>query len=210
MQVGVCSACSLLWFDRTSCTRLAPESVLELFKTIAGGGGRPELLPSFECPDCSATLAFTHDLQHTTHFTYWRCPADHSQLIGYTQFLLEKNFVRPPSADELARLRTTVREISCSQCGAPIDLSTDSACPYCHAPIALIDPDSVAKAVRELSAAGTRHTGDEASTLAGATVHAAQMQAILNQDRTDRSGGRHDLLAIGVGAVGRLLRGLLQ
>jgi hypothetical protein len=207
--VGVCAACSLLWFDRTTCTRLAPQAVLELFKIIGAGGERPEVQPSLKCPNCNAPLTFTHDVQHTTHFTYWRCLTDHSQLINFTQFLLEKNFVRSPSAEELAKLRATVREISCSQCGAAVDLTTDSACPYCRAPIALIDPDSVAKAVRELSAAGRAPPGQDASTMAESTVHEAQMQAIFSQDRIDRSGGHHDLLEIGVGAIGQLLHGLL-
>jgi hypothetical protein len=209
IEVGVCSGCSLLWFDRTPSSRLGPAGVLELFKVVGSGGARPELRSPLPCARCATPLTFTHDLQHATRFTYWRCLADHSQLINYTQFLLEKNFVRPPSAEELARLRATVREITCSQCGAAIDLAKDSACPYCHAPIALIDPDSVAKAVRELSAAGQGQVNREASAMAGSTVHDAQLQAIFDRARIEASGGRHDLLEIGVGAIGRLLHGLL-
>jgi hypothetical protein len=208
MDVGVCAACSLLWFDRTTCTRLGSQSVLELFKIIGAGGERPEVRPSLECPHCAGELVFTHDVQHTTHFTYWRCLADHSQLINFTQFLLEKNFVRPPSDEELARLRATVREISCSQCGAAINLKTDAACPYCHTPIALIDPESVAKAVRELSAAGQGSRTQPASALVGSTVHEAQMQAILDKHRIERDGDRQDLLQIGLGAIAQLLHGL--
>jgi len=208
IDVGICSACSLLWFHRTSCTRLGPQSVLEILKIIGAGSERPELQASLKCPDCAGALVFTHDIQRTTHFTYWRCLADHSQLISFSQFLLEKNFVRPPSSEELAKLRSAVRVISCSQCGAAINLATDAACPYCRAPIALIDPDSVAKAVRELSAAGTGPPGQQASTMAGSTVHEAQMQAILSQDRIDKSDGRHDLLEIGLGAIAQLLHGL--
>lgn len=116
--------------------------------------------------------------------------------------------MRPPSAEELAKLRSVVREISCSQCGAAINLTTDTACPYCRAPIALIDPDSVAKAVRDLSAAGKESPSQQASTMAGSTVHEAQMQAILSQDRIAKSDGRYDLLEIGLGAIAQLLHGL--
>lgn len=56
------------------------------------------------------------------------------------------------AADELARLRYTVRQISCSQCGAPVDLTAESACPHCGAPITLIDSDGVAKALQDLAA----------------------------------------------------------
>ena len=205
IHVGICAPCALLWFDRAHSSRLGTASVLELFKTLGVGAPKRELRAAFSCASCSAPLALTHDVQRTTHFSYWRCAADHSQLITYTQFLLEKNFVRPPSPEELARLREIVREIACSHCGAPIDLKTDSSCPYCHAAIALIDPDSVAKAVRDLDAASHRDTAAAASA-----VQAAQIQAIFDQERIDRSGGRHDLLDIGVTAIGQLLRHLAQ
>jgi hypothetical protein len=94
--------------------------------------------------------------QLAIRFAYWRCRNDHGRLITFHQFLREKNFIRAPSPAELARLRATVRQISCSQCGAPFDLATDTACKHCGAAVALIDPEGVAKAVRELAAAAAR------------------------------------------------------
>jgi hypothetical protein len=206
IEAGDCSGCSLLWFDGGSGTRLAPGAVLSLFQTIGGASSeRPMLRSSFVCPRCTGRLAFTHDLQRTTHFTYWRCPSDHGQLIGFGQFLLEKNFVRAPSPEELAKLRLTVREISCSQCGAPINLQNDSACPYCHAAIAMIDPEGIAKAVRELAAAGHGPVAPVPATMSGAALDSAQLEAIFSLDRIDGSAGRHDLLAIGVGAISAML-----
>src|SRR5215831_10871572 len=177
LQIQACAACSLLWFDRTTSTILAPASVLTVFKTIAAGGEHPQL----RCPDCGGVLSFIHDLVRQTRFTYWRCPIDHGQLIGYTQFLLEKSFIRPPSAEELAQLRTTVRQITCSQCGAPINLATDSACPFCHAPVSLIDPDGVAKALRELSSPPLDALSASPPP-AMAALHEAQMKAIFDPD----------------------------
>jgi hypothetical protein len=74
------------------------------------------------------------------------------RLITFHHFLREKNFIRAPSAGELANLRKNVRQVACSQCAAPIDLTSESACTHCGAPVALIDPDGVAKALRELQA----------------------------------------------------------
>jgi hypothetical protein len=110
LQVNACAACSLLWFDREIGTRLTPASVLAVFKMIAAGRERPQIRPELRCPDCGGALAFIHDVVRQTRFTYWRCPADHGQLIGYTQFLLEKNLIRPPSSEELARLRDRARD----------------------------------------------------------------------------------------------------
>ena len=151
-----------------------------------------------------------HDLQRATRFTYWRCPVDHGQLIGYTQFLLEKNFIRAPSTDDLAKLRRDIREIACSQCGAPIDLQKDSMCPFCHAPIALIDPEGVASAIRDLRAG--KPAGQPAPTTAApsaAALHDVQLGAILDAQRIRDHVGRHDLLSIGVGAVLGMLTDLL-
>jgi len=205
LQVQACAACSLLWLARATGTTLAPASVLTVFKTIAAGGEHPDLRPQLHCPDCGDALAFIHDLVRQTRFTYWRCPIDHGQLIAYTQFLLEKNFIRPPSAEELTRLRTMVRQITCSQCGAPIDLATDSACRFCHAPVSLIDPDGVAKALRDLSSSPLDAMSASPPLTAAAAVHEAQMKAIFDPDRIARSDGRHDLLAIGASAIGGLL-----
>jgi hypothetical protein len=49
------------------------------------------------------------------------------------------------------KLRRTVRQISGSQCGGPIDLTKDTGCTHCGAPIGLVDPDGVAKAVHDLT-----------------------------------------------------------
>ena len=153
LGVGSCAPCKLLWFDQSGSIGLTPRGVLGLFQyigTAAGAAGMP-LASTYRCPRCSNTLALTYDLQRSTRFTYWRCANDHGQLFTFNMFLREKNFIRSPTLAELNKLRETVRQISCSQCGGPIDLSKDTACTHCGAPIALIDPDGVAKTVHDLS-----------------------------------------------------------
>ena len=155
-EVGCCAACNLFWFDDSGSIRLTPKAVMDLFRYIGqAGAARNTLASGFRCPRCRGALALTHDLQRTTRFTYWRCPIDHGQLITFNQFLAEKNFIRPPSADELARLRDNVRQINCSQCGAPIDLAMDSACPHCGARFAATSCPECgrARAMSEWSAA---------------------------------------------------------
>ena len=214
VEAGECADCTLLWFDAGTDSRLAPSSVLQVFQAIAtstGASGIP-VRAELTCPRCRSSLTFVHDLQRTTRFTHWRCPSDHGELVAFTQFLREKNFIRAPSADELARLRADVREITCSQCGAPIDLQRDSACPFCHAPVALVDSEGIAAAVRDLranrAAVGrtSRPSQDGASAAALANV---QLSAILDPDRIREHVGPHDLLSIGVASIGRLLRDVI-
>jgi hypothetical protein len=145
MEISACAPCNLFWFDKSESVRLTPKSVLEVFQFIGRSGRATNALSSqFNCPICSAALSLTHDLQRTTRFTYWRCRNDHGQLITFHHFLREKNFIRSPSPAELAKLRATVRQIACSQCGAPVDLATQPLAAHCGAPVALIDPDGVA------------------------------------------------------------------
>jgi endogenous inhibitor of DNA gyrase (YacG/DUF329 family) len=209
IEVGSCAGCGLFWFDESASVRLTPKSVLGLFQYIGqAGSAKNSLASSFSCPRCRHTLAFTHDLQRATHFTYWRCPGDHGQLITFGQFLAEKNFIRPPSSDELAKLRATVRQLNCSQCGAPIDLATDTACPHCGAAITLIDADGVAKALHDLVSGGTLPAGQPAAPTTSA-LGEAQLNALFDQEHMREHEGGHDLLAIGAAAIGALVDGWL-
>src|ERR1700694_5151902 len=210
LAVGSCAPCNLLWFDQPEASAHTPRAVLGLFQYIgtAAGAARTPLASTFRCPRCSDALALTYDLQRSTRFTYWRCAHDHGQLFTCNQFLREKNFIRSPTLAELNKLRETVRQISCSQCGGPIDLAKDTACTHCGAPIALIDPDRVAKAVHDLTTgqASVPPATQEQTSIA---LSNAQLGAFLDQGRSDENEGNQDLLAIGVAAIGAALGAML-
>jgi hypothetical protein len=210
IEIDACPDCRLFWFDQWESTGLAPQGVLGLFQYIgtATGQAAVPLASRFQCTRCSNPLDFTRDLQRTTAFTYWRCSLGHGRLISFNQFLREKNFIRAPSPAELAQLRATVKQISCSQCGGPIDLAADSACTHCGAPIALIDPEGIAKALHELAASPG---GDPAAAADAArqAMREAQIDALLDQERMRQQAGSNDLLVIGAQAIGALIGGLL-
>ena len=163
VALDLCFACQVIWFDAHESLELSPRGVLEVFtamhvKREAARNPLPDLL---SCPRCQVRLELTHDVQHATRFTYFRCPFGHGRLTPFFQFLLEKNFVRPVTGAELATLKARVQTVQCSNCGAPLDLARDVACRYCGSPISILDPDAVTKAVRELGAAEQRaHTID--------------------------------------------------
>ena len=81
----------------------------------------------------------THDRQRNTPFQYLRCPKDHGRLITFVEFLREKDFIRPLSAQQIDELRQSVQIVNCSNCGAPIDLATSSACGHCGSPLSMLD-----------------------------------------------------------------------
>ena len=211
VEIDACQTCRLFWFDAAESISLTPRSVLDLFQYVAGTNAvaSTPLASRFGCPRCQIGLSLTNDLQRTTRFTYWRCETGHGRLISFNQFLREKNFIRTPSPPELARLRATVKQISCSQCGAPIDLAKDSACTHCSAPISLVDPEGVAKAIQELNAprANGGPAGDASVTRQA--LSDAQIDALFDQERMRERQGDNDLLVIGMKAIAGLVGAFL-
>lgn len=210
-DIDACPSCRLLWFDQSESTNLTPRAVLGLFEYIGKTTGvAPTSLASrFNCPRCQNPLDFTNDIQRTTRFTYWRCSINHGRLISFNQFLREKNFIRTPSPAELARLREAVKQISCSQCGGPIDLANDNACRHCGTPIAMIDPESVAKAIHELTSLPSGTPPSRAENGMRQALSDAQIEAIFDQERRREHTDRRDLLEIGVQTLGALVGAFL-
>jgi len=170
IALNFCFPCQVIWFDTLESLQLSPGGILELFKTLheERAPTRNSLPALLGCPRCHTRLALTHDLQHTTHFTYFRCEFGHGRLTPFFQFLLEKNFVRPVTGAELASLKAKVKSVQCSNCGAPLDLEHDSACRYCGSPISILDPDAVAKTVAELGRTQARLNTVDVDKLAAA------------------------------------------
>src|SRR5512141_623816 len=90
----------------------------------------------------------------------------------------------------------------------PVNLETDSACTHCGAPVALIDPEGVAKALQEISTGA--YTGGSADPEATRTALSdAQISAIFDLERMRQRDSDDDLVAIGAAAIGALLAGWL-
>jgi|SRR5450631_1379997 hypothetical protein len=205
ISASFCFACQVLWFDQHDCAQLSPGGVLEVFKALNEhrSDARTALPELLDCPRCSSRLALTQDLQHTTHFSYYRCPFGHGRLSSFLQFMLEKNFIRPISGAELAALKAKVRTIQCSNCGAPVDLEHSVACAYCHTPISILDPDAVTKAVGALAAAEANRKAVNVDALADAIILQQQPETSSQISATIMA---VDLVAVGVGIFADLLR----
>lgn len=155
-DLDLCFDCQAIWFDAHESEQLTPGAVLDLFRAIEGGrgDGAPRPLPAtLRCVSCRDALALTHDIQRNNRFVYYRCPSGHGRFTTFLQFLREKNFVRSATPAEIERLRAAVAQVRCSSCGAPVDIASQAECPYCHAPIAILDPDAMRNALAEYSAA---------------------------------------------------------
>ncbi len=211
LVVDLCETCQALWFDPMESPQLSPAATFELFRTI--NDARPEVrgtLPrAMRCPRCDSALALTYDLQHTTRFSYFRCARGHGRLTTFFQFLQEKNFIRPLPKEDLERLKSLVKIIRCSSCGAPIDLAKSTACEFCRAPIAILDPDAASRAVRELTTARATTAEpppDDATRAAAAVMAAANFERALVREQAEREGSfAVDLVAVGLSALAAAL-----
>jgi hypothetical protein len=207
LTLDACDNCQALWLDATESQQLTPGALIEVFRAIAASkpherAAFPAMLP---CPRCTTPLTLTRDVRQTTRFTYYRCRYDHGRFTPYAQFLREKNFIRPLDAAEVSRLRASVSTVRCVSCGGPVVLERTAVCPYCGAPVMLLDPDVVKQALVELDAAEARRT--EQKPLTGdAVIAIANVERELARSRREFDGESGvDLVAVGLRAVGGLL-----
>jgi len=152
VDIDVCQACQVLWFDPHESLRLTPEAILHLFRVI---GEHPRERPQpvrepMPCPRCGIRLLLTHDRQRNTPFSYWRCGKEHGRLTTFFDFLREKDFVRPLTPQQIAELRQLVRTVNCSNCGGAIDLGRDSVCAHCATPISVLDLKHISEIAESL------------------------------------------------------------
>jgi ribosomal protein S27AE len=163
VAIDVCTGCQAIWFDKFEDLQLSPGSTLKLFTLIGerAAAGRSGTLPNvLRCPRCAARLLPTHDRQRDTPFQYWRCDHEHGRLIGFFDFLREKNFVRPLTPQQLAELRQKIQTVNCSNCGAAVDLAAHSACAHCGSPISMLDMKQAQEMVSQLQHAAEPHAID--------------------------------------------------
>lgn len=225
VRVDLCFACAGLWFDPMESVQLAPAAVIELFKDIYAHreGAKTPVAQRLSCPRCNDVLAPSQDLCKSGRFSYFRCQRGDGRFTPFFQFLREKQFVRTPTAAELQQVRAQVRQITCSECGAPIDLEKEQQCKYCRAPITFLDPDAVQKAMRlyadkdqhrapsptpEAMAAALRGTGARPAfgPSASQTVSLGDRLLMAGRDPGLPSGTQMamDLVGWGIMAIGQL------
>lgn len=148
VALDLCFPCQGIWFDAYESLQLAPDGVIELFKQIHEhrGDTRLPLADALRCPRCSERLIRSQDRVKSGLFNYQRC-GEHGRFITFSQFMIEKGFVRQLNMAEIGELKARVGVVHCTGCGAPVDIRTDSACPHCRAPIAILDTQAVEKAL---------------------------------------------------------------
>src|SRR3954467_4999530 len=98
-----CVTCQSFWFEMFHTLQLSPASTLQMMKFIGDHSSptKMQMASELRCPECRAKLVFTHDMQRTTKFSYWRCPMEHGRFISFMDFLREKDFIHPLSPQQI-------------------------------------------------------------------------------------------------------------
>jgi len=156
VTVDICDSCQALWFDKYESLQLSASSVLQLFRVIGQASG-VKAAPSgiAKCPRCDRRLRVMHDMQRSARFEYRGCPDNHGRLITFFNFLREKNFIKPLSPAQIEELRSNVRTINCSNCGAAVDLARGVTCSHCGSPLSMLDLNQAEDLIAKLRQAGS-------------------------------------------------------
>ena len=207
IDLDVCKACRLIWFDQHESTMLSPASVLALFETIQAGesASQQAMAGQLRCVRCNDTLLPTHDMVRTNRFMYHRCPAGHGRLISFWHFLREKQFVRDLSPSERRQLAASVAQTRCGACGAMVDVRNEDACSYCHAPIAAMDKRAISDAINAYHAGTIPGSVDVAATPIPAPVDLEAMKLAYGESSMSRP-----QYQAGTGLIALLAEGVIE
>ena len=158
VAIDICFSCQSFWFDARESLSLSPGSTLALFRLIGERAAKPQAsrAETAKCPRCRGRLRRTSDMQRATRFEYWRCPNGHGRLTTFFDFLREKDFIRPLTAQQIAELRQHLDTINCSNCGAAVDLASGAACRHCGSALSMLDMKQAEALVARLQKAEDR------------------------------------------------------
>lgn len=218
VEIDLCFACRGIWFDPQENLKLSPAAVLALFRQLHEhrhdvAQALPEVLT---CPHCSGTLVQGFDVVRSGRYITHRCARRHGRFSTFASFMIEKGFVRQLTAPEIDDMAQRLGVINCSNCGAPIDLRQDHACPHCRTALSLLDPRAVERALQGYAKAADNAGKVNLPAFADALVMLERdRQRAAREAQASRSGHlvfssaddeyRVDLWALGLGLVWSVL-----
>ena len=215
VELDVCFSCQGLWFDPQENLKLSAAGVVDLFGLLHArrDTARQPLALKMDCPRCSRTLAQGFDVVRSGRYITYRCPQRHGRFSAFSSFMIEKGFVRQLTRPEIDDMAKRVAVISCTSCGAPVDLRKDHACPHCRSAFSLLDPQAVERALQGYAKAASSAGVVKMPELADALVMVERDRAQARRDEQNRGGftlpgdssPRVDLWGLGIAMVWSIL-----
>ena len=215
VELDLCFSCHGIWFDPQENLKLSPAAVVALFRLMHTHRGdvRQPLALKMACPRCSQALAQGFDVVKSGRYITYRCPQRHGRFSAFSSFMIEKGFVRQLTSSEVDDMARRVAVISCTSCGAPVDLRKDHACPHCRSAFSLLDPQAVERALQGYAKAASTEGALKIPDLADALVMVERDRLQAQRDARSSSGinlpgdtsPRIDLWGAGVALVWSML-----
>jgi len=210
LSLDLCFACQGIWFDEFESLQMAPSGILELFHLIHEHHDHPRQpwRDVLHCPRCRERMLQGFDVTKNGKFTYHRCLQKHGRFTAFAAFMQEKGFVRQLNGAEIDALAKKVQIIRCSGCGAPIDIRHETVCVHCRAPIAILDPQAVEKALSGLGQAAEKEGKVDAEAFADALIANERAKSRMAREERRDAGPPDvtDLISGGIELVWKLLR----
>jgi hypothetical protein len=206
VRVYLCFACAGIWFDHLASVQLSPAAVISLFKEIHANKETPRqtLSNSMYCPHCNDALTLSQDLCKSGRFSYFRCLRGDGRFTPFLQFLREKQFIRNLTPLEIKQVSAKIKQVTCSECGAPIDLDGATQCQYCHSPISVLDPQAVEKALALWSGAEERRQRAPSPAAVAEALMRITPRTATAHSASDRVSDVADLVEFGVNVIGAM------
>jgi hypothetical protein len=148
VELDLCDACNLVWFDGTETARLDGSGLLELIGRMAEACALPyqALRAEAACPRCAGRLKTVHNQSRWGRSLQLECLRQHGAYQSFAQYLQEKGLLRPMSRIDRARLLRDRGRIDCVNCGASLG-ADDTLCTYCGSVPSLLDVARLARAL---------------------------------------------------------------
>jgi hypothetical protein len=209
--LDLCFHCHGIWFDEFESVQITPGGVVELFRLIHEHRDeqRLPLRDVLHCPRCDERLLHGLDVsKHGGRFNYHRCLQKHGRFTTFAQLMIEKGFVRQLTGAEIDDLASKVGTIRCTGCGAPVDIRHDHACRHCRAPISILDPQAVDKALDRLHQAEEVRSRRDVEMLGDAIVMREREKSRFQREQRENFNQLDigDLIVSGVDLLARILR----
>jgi uncharacterized protein YbaR (Trm112 family) len=209
VELDLCFHCQGIWFDEFESLQIAPGGVVELFGLIYDhrDDDRTPVADVLCCPRCRERLLHGLDRVKSGSFNYHYCLQRHGRFTSFAQFMIEKGFVRQLSGAEIAALKARIGVVRCTGCGAPVDIRREAACGHCRAPLAILDPQAVERALAGYRQAEIRSKTLDPQGLADAILMTERDRSRRQRERGVAAGPDiGDLIVSGVEIIWRLLR----
>lgn len=178
VEIDLCPACHLVWFDSIEPARLAGAGLLALVGEMAAAQQLPHhaLAGQPPCPRCRGPVRAAHNLTRWGRSLHLECQQRHGAWQSFREFLAEKGLLRAQTSADRQRALQRDGALRCVNCGGDFG-PADTLCPWCTSTPALVDVARLARALDpEDAAAGhaVRGTATRSTALHCAACGAPQ------------------------------------